>query len=158
MRPLPLPGSATPRPLDWNPCFRFAPFTHFPKEPGSSRCLILLLKCHLSAPGPSPKEIVIKSGSDLFQLWDLDQYPHDTNLLKFVFCLFCLFLILFYFVKETVKFVLCFQVKEGYLHFHQKQKVAITAGLNFPLVLFLVCVSLPNWYVFCLALDDLVES
>lgn len=62
-------------------------------------------------------------------------------------------------VKETVKFVMYFQAKQGYLHFHQKQKVTIPLGLNFPLVLFLVCVSLPNWYVFfCLALDDLVES
>lgn len=122
MRPLPLPGSATPRPLDWNPCFRFAPFTHFPKEPGSSRCLILLLKCHLSAPGPSPKEIVIKSGSDLFQLWDLDQYPHDTNLLKicFLFILFISYFILF--CQRNCQVRTVFSSKVGLLAFSSKTK------------------------------------
>lgn len=110
------------RPLDWNPCFRFAPFTHFPKEPGSSRCLILPLKCCLSALGSSPKEIAIKSGSDLFQLWDLDQYSHHTNLLKFVFCLFCLFFILFYFCQRNCQVRTVFSSKVGLLAFSSKTK------------------------------------
>jgi hypothetical protein len=71
--PFLLLGSATPQPLGWNPCFRFVCFTHFPKEPGSLSRLILLLKYYISALHPSPKQIVIENGSDLFQLWDLDQ-------------------------------------------------------------------------------------
>lgn len=89
------------------------------------------------------KQIAIKSVSDSFQIWHLNQYSLARTILKIVF------------VIRVHTFAIYFQL--SVVLKINKHKVAITVSLDLPSLLFLARVSLPNWYVFCPALDDLVE-